>query len=77
MNIHTHTHTHEHEHGTEAGREASTMLAYLLDHHRHHTAEISELADSFDEHARVCIEEAVRLYACGDEKLAQALEKLD
>jgi len=78
---HTHEHTHSHDHGHEhcgncggcgqkerPANEQEAILAYMLDHNRHHMAELLEIAKQF--HAAGKDEAGVQL-----EKAAENFEK--
>ena len=48
---HTHEHAHDHSHEhcgacaqTKPGSEQEALLSYMLDHNKHHAAELAELA---------------------------------
>ena len=81
-------HTHQHSHG-EGGcqgcqggcerpaNEQEAILAYMLDHNRHHAAELLEIAKQFKaagkEDAAVQIEKAVEDFEKGNMRLSIAL----
>lgn len=71
-----HEHTHDHEHKTHSPEETLALLAYMIDHNRHHAEELHELAHSAGEEPEKLIHEAVELFDAGNEKLARALELL-
>lgn len=81
-------HTHQHSHGGEGcqgcqggcerpANEQEAILAYMLDHNRHHAAELLEIAKQFKaagkEDAAVQIEKAVEDFEKGNMRLSIAL----
>lgn len=79
---HGHEHTHEHEHcgacGHHApGTEQEALLSYMLDHNKHHAAELLEVAAKFRESGRGDIadqiEKAVENFDKGNLYLSLAL----
>ena len=84
---HTHEHTHDHEHhhehcgacedGSKPANEQEALLAYMLDHNKHHAAELLEVAKKFREDGRedvaVQIEKAVENFDKGNMYLSLAL----
>ena len=79
---HTHPHTHDHEHCHEhshdhhSPEEALAMLAYMVQHNRHHAEELHELAHSMDDEAAQLIHDAILDFNLGNEKLDEALKLL-
>ena len=75
---HTHAHTHEHghTHGQHSPEEALALLAYMVQHNRHHAEELHELAHSVEGEAAQLLHEAVVDLTVGNEKLAEALRIL-
>jgi hypothetical protein len=87
-----HEHHHEHSHGS-AGPEHSgdtpaegigkitTILAYMLDHNKQHTEELEELAGKLAranrEDAAALLRQGVEDFKRGNEKFAQALERIN
>ena len=69
---HAHTHTHDH-HSPE---EALALLAYMVQHNRHHAEELHELAHSMDDEAAQLIHDAILDFDLGNEKLDEALKLL-
>lgn len=69
---HPHTHTHDH-HSPE---EALALLAYMVQHNRHHAEELHELAHSMDDEAAQLIHDAILDFDLGNEKLDEALKLL-
>ena len=73
-----HTHPHHHD-SPEAGKDLA-LLTYMLEHNRHHTEELHDLAHSLSESG--CAAGAELLHAAvadfqqGNEKLAAALAAL-
>lgn len=72
-----HEKIHQHEHGPDGtgnmGKQKA-MLAYLLEHNRHHAQEIAALADSFpDTNVQFYLRESVSAYENGNKALAEAL----
>ncbi|MDR1586953.1 MAG: hypothetical protein LBS57_05810 [Treponema sp.] len=85
--MYTHDHPHNHEHPHEHGHEHLTepekieaLLAYMLDHNQSHGREINSLAHSLyhagKENAAKLLEEGLKDFEKGNEKLAKALELL-
>ena len=77
---HCHEHTHDHDHGHEhthaqhSPEEALALLAYMVQHNRHHAEELHELAhDLGDSEAAQLIHDAVVDFEVGNKKLAEAL----
>lgn len=79
---HCHEHTHDHDHGHEhthaqhSPEEALALLAYMVQHNRHHAEELHELAHSVEGEAAQLLHEAVVDLTVGNEKLAEALRIL-
>ena len=79
---HCHEHTHDHDHGHEhthaqhSPEEALALLAYMVQHNRHHAEELHELAHSVEGEAAQLLHEAVVDLTMGNEKLAEALRIL-
>ena len=84
---HGHSHTHDHAHGhshTHSHEDTSTMdaakrkamLAYLLEHNRHHAQEIHDLAHGCEEEAAALLHEASALIDQGNDKIEAAIAKL-
>ena len=84
----THTHAHEHAHGHGCGgcggerpaNEQEAILAYMLDHNKHHAAELAEIAKQFrkdgKEEAASQIEKAVENFEKGNLYLSVALSSV-
>lgn len=86
---HSHEHTHSHEHGHEGctgcggcqqerpANEQEAVLAYMLDHNKHHAAELLEVAKQVraagKEEAAMQIEKAVENFDKGNLYLSVAL----
>lgn len=82
---HDHEHTHTHEHCGNCGgcsqerpaNEQEALLAYMLDHNKHHAAELLEVAkqvrEAGKEEAAVQIEKAVENFDKGNLYLSVAL----
>jgi len=84
---HAHGHSHEHTHeqcegcggcgGQKPANEQEAILAYMLDHNKHHAAELLEIAKQFKaagkEEAAVQIEKAVENFDKGNLYLSVAL----
>lgn len=87
---HTHEHTHDHSHGQEycggcesgcaqkkPGSEQEALLSYMLDHNKHHTAELADVAKKFRETGKedvaVQIEKAIENFDKGNLYLSLAL----
>ena len=75
---HTHDHDHEHchEHQQHSPEEALALLAYMVQHNRHHAEELHELAHSMDDEAAQLIHDAILDFNLGNEKLDEALKLL-
>lgn len=77
-----HTHAHPHDHGYEhshdhhSPEEALALLAYMVQHNRHHAEELHELAHSMDDEAAQLIHDAILDFDLGNEKLDEALKLL-
>jgi hypothetical protein len=75
--MHDHKHEHSHEH-LEDPAKIEALLAYMLDHNQRHGEEIGGLAHSLyhagSEEAAKLLEEGVKDFEKGNEKLAKALE---
>ena len=83
-----HNHTHEHEHcgscggcgGEHPANEQEAILAYMLDHNKHHAAELQEIAKQFRtdgrEEAASQIEKAVECFDKGNLYLSVALSSV-
>ncbi len=80
---HDHGHTHDHEHcdcgcgGHGVQDEDTAILAYMLDHNRHHAAELKEIAKHLrtngKEEAAAQIEKGVEDFEKGNMRLSIAL----
>lgn len=70
----THTHTHTHDH--HSPEEVLALLAYMVQHNRHHAEELHELAHSMDDEAAQLIHDAILDFNLGNEKLDEALKLL-
>ena len=85
---HEHTHEHGHTHGAQGcsgcgggcqkpANEQEAILAYMLDHNKHHAAELLEIAKQFHgagrDEAAVQIEKAVEDVEKGNMRLSIAL----
>lgn len=78
---HTHSHSHDHTHGHDhthahAPEETMALLAYMVQHNRHHAEELHELAHSMDDDAAQLIHDAILDFQLGNEKLDEALKLL-
>ena len=73
---HNHEHNHEHTHGQHSPEEALALLAYMVQHNRHHAEELHELAHSMDDEAAQLIHDAILDFNLGNEKLDEALKLL-
>lgn len=73
---HGHEHGHSHEHKAHSPEETLALLAYMIEHNKHHAEELHELAHSAKADAAALIHEAVAAFDSGNEKLAKALEIL-
>ena len=76
---HTHAHEHAHEHcggcesgcaGKKPGSEQEALLSYMLDHNKHHAAELADVAKKFRETGKedvaVQIEKAIENFDKGN-----------
>lgn len=87
---HTHEHTRDHSHGQEhcggcesgcaqkkPGSEQEALLSYMLDHNKHHAAELADVAKKFRETGKedvaVQIEKAIENFDKGNLYLSLAL----
>lgn len=73
---HPHTHDHSHTHDHHSPEEALALLAYMVQHNRHHAEELHELAHSMDDEAAQLIHDAILDFDLGNEKLDEALKLL-
>jgi len=84
-----HRHHHEpeshnhHCHGHDSHFEPTTpleerlaLLAYLLDHNRHHTKEIEDQATAFDNGEAELLRQAVGLYSDANDKIEEFLKNV-
>lgn len=74
---HGHDHCHAHSHGEQPKDEDTAVLAYMLDHNRHHAQELAEIAkhlrEAGKEEAAVQIEKGVEDFEKGNMRLQIAL----
>ena len=82
---HCHEHTHDHSHegcgcgcgDHKPGSEQEALLSYMLDHNKHHAAELAEVAKKFRETGKedvaVQIEKAIENFDKGNLYLNLAL----
>lgn len=74
---HGHDHCHEHSHGEQPKDEDTAVLAYMLDHNRHHAQELAAIAkhlrEAGKEEAAVQIEKGVEDFEKGNMRLQIAL----
>ena len=79
MSGHKHDHNHVHEHPLEMGDSQKTLivLKYMLDHNRHHSEELHEIADSIEGDAAKLLYDAVDAFEQGNDKLAAAIQVLE
>ncbi|MCF0105834.1 MAG: cobalt transporter [Holdemanella sp.] len=73
---HSHDHSHHHHDIPASTDENVALLAYMLHHNEHHAEELHELAHNLDGDVSNLIHEAVSFFEKGNEKLAQALERM-
>lgn len=74
-----HEHEHDHSHcGVCAGTDEETvaLLAYMLNHNRHHADELHELAHGLDGEARELVHAAVIDIEKSNDSLQKALKLL-
>ena len=62
---------------TNSKEEAKALLKYMLDHNKHHAAELAELAGQFDDAAGAVVQAAVKDLISSNEKLDLALYLLE
>lgn len=81
---HEHAHDHAHEHcggcggcAQKPGSEQEALLSYMLDHNKHHAAELADVAKKFRETGKedvaVQIEKAIENFDKGNLYLSLAL----
>lgn len=74
---HEHGHEHTHDHGAQPKDEDTAVLAYMLDHNKHHARELAEIAKHLREQgkddAAVQIEKGVEDFEKGNMRLSIAL----
>lgn len=73
---HTHDHDHCHDHAHHSPEEALALLAYMVQHNRHHAEELHELAHSMEDEPAQLIHDAILDFNLGNEKLDEALKLL-
>ena len=73
---HEHTHDHGHTHEHHSPEEALALLAYMVQHNRHHAEELHELALSMEDEPAQLIHDAILDFNLGNEKLDEALKLL-
>lgn len=73
---HEHTHDHGHTHEHHSPEEALALLAYMVQHNRHHAEELHELAHSMEDEPAQLIHDAIMDFNLGNEKLDEALKLL-
>ena len=76
-----HGHEHIHEHGENDLKKNLALLTYMLDHNRHHAAELHELAHSLfhagEAEAAEMIEDGIKYMNMGNDKLEAALNRIN
>ena len=74
---HEHGHEHTHDHGAQPKDEDTAVLAYMLDHNKHHARELAEIAKHLREQgkddAAAQIEKGVEDFEKGNMRLSIAL----
>ena len=60
----------------DENREAVALLRYMIDHNKHHTDELYDLAGKLDGDAKQLVHAAVIQYEQGTDKLEQALKAM-
>ena len=74
---HEHSHEHTHDHGAQPKDEDTAVLAYMLDHNKHHARELAEIAKHLREQgkddAAAQIEKGVEDFEKGNMRLSIAL----
>ena len=73
---HAHCHDHDHDHAHHSPEEALALLAYMVQHNRHHAEELHELAHSMEDEPAQLIHDAILDFNLGNEKLDEALKLL-
>ncbi len=77
---HEHTHDHEHAHGEQPKDEDTAVLAYMLDHNKHHAQELAVIAkhlrEQGKEEAAAQVERGVEDFEKGNMRLSIALSLL-
>lgn len=73
---HDHTHSHGHDHQHHSPEEALALLAYMVQHNRHHAEELHELAHSLEDEPAQLLHDAILDFNLGNEKLDEALKLL-
>lgn len=81
---HTHgaeAHSHEHEHGAfESPEQAQALMAYMLDHNRHHAEELHDVCHRLEDMGKTAaaasLGAALDAYYHGNEHLEEALKAL-
>jgi len=80
---HTHSHslTDNHNHNLDFSEEMSreevlALLAYMIEHNRHHEEELHELSHNINSEAGNLIHEALNYYRSGNDILNKALSIL-
>ena len=86
VHSHAHSHTHTHPHSHEAAEafenpdQALALMAYMLDHNRHHAEELHELCHKLaaggKEEAAELLHAAVDKFSEGNDLLESALKKM-
>lgn len=77
IHYHDPNHSHTHTSSISSKEEALALLAYMVNHNKHHAEELHEIAHSIhDEQAHDLIHHALDSYTSGNEKLEQALKLL-
>lgn len=80
--IHSHTHHHhnEGEHTTDAVKETTALMTYMVDHNKHHTDELVEMVQKLTELGKTevaeTMQQGIAKFSEGNEFLAKALELL-
>ena len=69
-------HTHSHNHAKVSPEEVLALLEYMLGHNRHHAEDLHALTNNINGEALDLINEAVKNYEIGNDKLEQAFKIL-
>ena len=74
MHDHHHHHHHDHHHHDVP---VTVLLSHMAEHNHSHLHELEHVADHMEGDAKAKVLEAVKAYAEGNAKLAEALKLLE